>query len=302
MPIRRGDLVSTRSIKGTLDFGTQTAVAATLAGTITELAPVGTTVRRGGALFRIDDEPVVLAYGKRPMWRPLGPGARGRDVAQLESNLVALGYRTLTADESYTASTASTVRRWQRHLGVPDTGRVELGRIVYATGPLRIAAHLGGAGDRAPGPALAVTGTDRAVTLKLPAADQVLAKTGRAVTVGLPGGEVVAGRVSSVVRAPAGQGSGPEEALVTVSIADQAKVAKLDESGVDVRFMLDERKDVLTVPVTALLALREGGYGVELLDGAESRVVAVQVGLFADGQVEINGAGIVQGAQVVVPA
>ena len=50
-----------------------------------------------------------------------------------------------------------------------------------------------------------------------------------------------------------------------------------------------ERKDVLTVPVAALVVLREGGYGVEVVDGGTSRYVAVKTGLFADGRVEVTG-------------
>jgi hypothetical protein len=61
----------------------------------------------------------------------------------------------------------------------------------------------------------------------------------------------------------------------------------------------DQRADVLAVPVTALLALSEGGFGVEVIkpDGTTS-IVAVDTGMFADGQVEINGEGIGEGTVV----
>ncbi|MDP1819740.1 MAG: hypothetical protein Q8K58_07560 [Acidimicrobiales bacterium] len=58
------------------------------------------------------------------------------------------------------------------------------------------------------------------------------------------------------------------------------------------------------MPVTALLALAEGGYAVELVSGAGSgaRLVPVEVGTHADGWVGIEGDGIEPGAAVVVPA
>jgi hypothetical protein len=58
---------------------------------------------------------------------------------------------------------------------------------------------------------------------------------------------------------------------------------------------------VLTVPVAALVALAEGGFGVEVVAGDSRRYVAVEAGLFADGRAEVTGAGLRQGMLVVVP-
>jgi multidrug efflux pump subunit AcrA (membrane-fusion protein) len=151
---------------------------------------------------------------------------------------------------------------------------------------------------------MAVTGTARAVTLTLGTADRDLARSGRTVMVVLPGGASVEGRIGSAVRAAAGGGpTGDTNQLsVTIDIADQAKVADLEDSPVDVNFVVGERRDVLIVPVLAILALREGGFGVEIVDGDGSRIVPVQVGLFAQGKVEINGGGVSAGMSVVVPS
>jgi len=64
----------------------------------------------------------------------------------------------------------------------------------------------------------------------------------------------------------------------------------------------DSRKGVLAVPVAALLALREGGYGVAIVDGDGRRVVKVETGMFADGLVEVTGDGLAEGTKVEVPA
>lgn len=54
--------------------------------------------------------------------------------------------------------------------------------------------------------------------------------------------------------------------------------------------------------MTALLALAEGGYGVELVEGGETRIVPVKVGMFANGRVEVEGPALAEGVRVGVPA
>ena len=46
---------------------------------------------------------------------------------------------------------------------------------------------------------------------------------------------------------------------------------------------------VLAVPVRTLLALAEGGYAIEIVHGGGRQLVAVELGSFADGWVEISG-------------
>jgi multidrug efflux pump subunit AcrA (membrane-fusion protein) len=62
------------------------------------------------------------------------------------------------------------------------------------------------------------------------------------------------------------------------------------------------RKGVLAVPVNALLARPDGTYAVEVDRRGSREQVAVTVGLFAEGMVEITGSGIAEGTTVVVPA
>jgi hypothetical protein len=65
---------------------------------------------------------------------------------------------------------------------------------------------------------------------------------------------------------------------------------------VEIKVKGETREDVLAVPVTALLALREGGYALQLPD---NRLLPVETGLFAMGMVEITGAGLAEGMAVV---
>jgi hypothetical protein len=142
--------------------------------------------------------------------------------------------------------------------------------------------------------------------------DQRLAKKG-AVTVQLPDGRTVNGKItntatvietddSSTGSGAGGNSSSTETKLkVTVAVSDQKALAGLDDASAGVAFTASRREKVLTVPVAALLALAEGGYGVQLVDSGGTRIVAVRTGLFASGRVEVSGAGVTEGATAVIP-
>lgn len=85
---------------------------------------------------------------------------------------------------------------------------------------------------------------------------------------------------------------------MTIAIQDQKALGRLESGPVTVEYVGREAKDVLSVPVSALSALAEGGYGLETEDG---RFVAVKTGLFADGDVEVSGAAIREGMKVRIP-
>ena len=53
--------------------------------------------------------------------------------------------------------------------------------------------------------------------------------------------------------------------------------------------------------VLALLALAEGGYAVEVERDGRRQLIGVDTGLFAEGQVEVEGEGLQAGDRVVVP-
>jgi peptidoglycan hydrolase-like protein with peptidoglycan-binding domain len=310
--VTRQDLVETKTLTGKLNYGGAIPLSATATGTVTWLPEPGATVRRGGELLRADEQPVILLYGPLPMFRDLAEGAKGTDVRQLERNLSALGYRGFTVDDDFSTATTAAVKRWQKDLELPETGAVERWRVVYAPGPVRIAQQLVRVGASATGDVLSYTGSTRIVTITADPDEAAWAVKGARVTVTLPGGATVDGQVSGAVPAdteqPAGeqasQGPGGGTTMVTVAIADQKALGKIDAGAVEVRYTAKERKGVLTVPVTALLALAEGGYGLEVVDPAThaSQIVPVTAGMFADGRVEVSGAGVTEGAAVGTPA
>jgi peptidoglycan hydrolase-like protein with peptidoglycan-binding domain len=297
--VTRTTLVETRTVGGTLGYGDPISVRANGSGTLTWIAPAGATVARGEPLFKVDEQPVVAFYGSVPLYRTLTNRVEGADVRQLQENLAELGYTGFAIDGIYTSATAAAVRAWQADLGLSQTGIVEPGQAVFTPGPVRIAEHTAHVGDLLGGggvPVLSYTGTTRLVTVDLRVADQALAVEGNEVTITLPDGQTVKGVVSAIGTVVTAQ-----EFEVTVTITEQEVLGALEVAPVDVDFVSATREDVLVVPVAALLALAEGGYGVEIVAGNTSRIVPVRTGMFAGGRVEVSGEGIAEGMRVGVP-
>ncbi|WOX23894.1 peptidoglycan-binding protein [Streptomyces solicathayae] len=230
---------------------------------------------------------------------------RGMDVMQFESNLAALGYTGFTVDEKFTGGTADAVKRWQKSLGLAQTGTVGVGDVIYSAGRVRIGqpgARLGSAvGENT----LTYTGTARKVTVNASAADASWAVRGAKVTVKLPNGNPVPGVVASIGKQATtaeggGQGSSEQPATVpvTITLKDQNAVGQLESGPVTVEYVGREVTDVLAVPVSALVALAEGGHGLETEKG---EFVAVKTGLFADGNVEVSGPAVRAGMKVRIP-
>ncbi|MET0414775.1 MAG: peptidoglycan-binding protein [Actinoplanes sp.] len=303
--VTRETLVDTESHDGTLGHGDSRTVVARDSGTVTALAATGTTVTRGKPLYRLDNKAITLLYGTLPAYRTLSPGVEGADVRQFEKNLWELGYRGFTVDDEYTSATAGAVEDWQDDLGRSETGRVESGQISYAPGPVRIDSHSAEVGAVVqPGTELLRhTGTTLVATVDLEIDAQRLARKGAVVQVELPDGKTVPGRITAVetVVQP-GEGDQEDTTLLEVTVGFSGAPQGLDEAAVTVDFTASQRDNVLTVDVAALLALAEGGYGLEVVENAGTRIVAVRTGLFADGKVEVSGGGLTAGMRVGMPS
>ncbi|WP_344221134.1 peptidoglycan-binding domain-containing protein [Kribbella sancticallisti] len=305
--VTRQTLKDTETADGELAYGTTTTATNRAAGTVTWLPDSGQQISRGQTLYQVNNLPTTLLYGAVPAYRRLAEDSEGPDVLQLEQNLKALGYTGLTVDDEYTSATAEAVEEWQEDRGLEETGVVELGQVVFAPAAVRVDSLQAQVSDPvAPGQKLlGYTGTTKAVTVELEAADQRLAKENAAVSVTLPDNTTVAGKVdevSTVIIPAASPDQDPETKIeVIVALGNQKAAASYALASVDVTFTATERKNVLTVPVGALLALQEGGFGVEIADGTTTRYVPVKTGLFAGGRVEISGAGITEGLSVGVP-
>ncbi|MFJ6726418.1 hypothetical protein ACIQPQ_16035 [Streptomyces sp. NPDC091281] len=313
--VTRSDLSSSQSLPGTLGHGRAFTLKSKGTGTLTEVPAPGTRAARGKALFWVDDQPVPVFFGGTPFFRPLDrPGIRGHDVRVLADNLRELGYavgETVTRSASplppgqaeFTSALSDALKRWQHDTGQKATGTLSPDRALVLPGPVRIETVTALPGDPVGADVLTYTTTAKTVAMKMDATDAGAVRKGQAVLITLPDARVVPGKVTAV--SPVVQGTtaqGPDAqtesptVVVTVTPEDADGLKAFDSASVQVRFTTPGRKDVLVVPVTALLALREGGYALQRTD---SSLLAVTTGMFADGLVEVSGPGIREGLVVV---
>ena len=312
--VERRNLVQYETVDGTLGYADSRTLYAQGGGTVTALGGPGSVVRRGEPLYWRDAKPVTLLYGSVPMWRRLDPSSPdGADIRELEQNLVALGYDPdgdIEIDDAWGSATTAAVKRWQDDLGLAKTGAVDLGDVAFLPGHRRIGQQKTTVGALLqPGAEVMDTSsTRRIVTIDLDADKQALVKKGDRVSVELPDGSTIRGRITSVGKvaevAPDSQDgeSSTPTIEVRVSLDRGSKTGAFSEAPVNVSLAKERAKRVLSVPVSALLALAEGGYAVEVLNADEStHLLRVEPGMYADSFVAITGRGIKEGMKVVVP-
>jgi hypothetical protein len=185
----------------------------------------------------------------------------------------------------------------------------------------------GGGSSGAAGTAvLQTTSTHLVVTVDLDASLQSEAKVGERVAIQLPSGQTVNGKVSAVSPVAqssdsgsgaggggtgggsgagagggggggGGGGSGSSTIPVTITLSGHHLGTGLDEAAVSVSFAQQRAKHVLSVPVTALVAVSGGNYALQAA-AAPHTLIPVTVGLFAAGYVQVSGAGVHPGLQV----
>ncbi|MFJ9712667.1 peptidoglycan-binding protein [Streptomyces sp. NPDC101234] len=315
--VTRRDLINSQTVQGQLGFGPVKELKGAGTGTLTKLPSNGTTTGRGKALYRVDDKPVPVFYGDTPFFRDLKKvGVVGNDVTVLRNNLAALGYdvgyegtaqrspnQTRAPGSTFTASLVSALKKWQQDMALQPTGELKVGDVLVLPGPVRVSSVKARVGDPVAEDILGYVAPKKVITVPVDAQQVSAIKPGDPVTVMLPGRDVP-GTVSAIgdteqndsSQPDAGDGSTPKTD-VTVLPKRASDVANLDDADVQVEFVSEIHKNVLTVPIGALLALSGGGFAVQRPGG---ELVRVQTGMFATGLVEISGKGLTAGLDVVV--
>jgi hypothetical protein len=341
-PVEQRELSAMVSVDGALSYRAQSdgspySVINQASGTYTELPVPGQVISLGQVLYRVNDSPVVLLYGSTPAYRTLAAGATGADVAELNADLVALGYATAAqlspTSTSFGSATTTAVEELQAALGVAQNGTLTLGQAVFEPAAVRVtilSVPLGG-NTQAGQTVMQATSTTRQVQVALDAGQQSNVAVGDKVTITLPNNQTtpgVVGSIGTVATCPSSSASGGSSSgsaaqvagtcssgssgagttptiAMDVTPSDPAATGTWDQAPVQVSITTASVPRSLVVPVTALLAQSGGGYAVEVVGaGGINHLVAVTLGLFddADGLVQITGSDLAAGQRVVVPS
>ena len=309
-PVVRTDLSVQTSVNGALGYIATYTVDGRGGGTLTWLPTTGRVIRQGQVLYKTDlTDPVLLLYGTLPDWRTLDEGMTGADVTQLNHDLVSLGYASSAAISAlgwdyYSWKTTAAVEGLQSAAGISSpSGSLAQGSVAFEPTAIRVTQLLGTVGNPASGPVLGGTSDQRVVNIPLSASDESEVAAGDTVRVTLPDGSSTPGKISSV--GTVASGSGSEATIpVTVQLADPSAAGSLDQAPVTVEITAESVRNVLAVPVEALVAQSTGGYAVEVIGpGNSRRLVTVTPGLFDDANSDVQVTGnLAPGEQVVVPA
>ncbi|MEV4643074.1 peptidoglycan-binding protein [Actinoplanes sp. NPDC049548] len=311
--VTKGSLSARSAESGTLGFAGTYTLLNKVAGTYTKLPAVGDVIKSGKALYKVDGEPVLLLKGAWvPVYRKLEWGDEGADVRQLNQALVDLGYASSAkldrTSNEFGYQTYKALRKLQDAIGQDKTGELDLGQVIFVpVDRIRVTEVSGKVGGAATSgqQMLTASSTNRQVSVALRATRQSNVKVGDQVVITLPSNKTTPGKVASVGTVATKDDDGNITVPVLITPLKPKDTGNLDKAPVQVAIVSETVKNVLTVPVNALLALAGGGYAVEVVDAAGAhRLVAVKTGLFDDdaGRVEVSGTGLVQGQNVVVPA
>ena len=154
--VERRALAAMVSQPGTLTYRAQSdgspySVINQARGIYTKLPAAGQVISQGRVLYRVNDRPVVLLYGSTPAYRTLSAGAIGPDVAELNADLVALGYATRAQlspkSASFGPATTTAVQKLQAAVGATQNGTLTLGQVALEPTAVRVtsvSAQLGG--------------------------------------------------------------------------------------------------------------------------------------------------------------
>jgi hypothetical protein len=336
--IARQSLSAQTSVNGTLGFsGSYTVLAPSAAavgsgstspGVFTWLPADGQVIGQGHQLYGVADTPVVLLYGSVPVYRDLSEGLTGPDVQQLNNDLVALGYAS-KADLDPTSDyfgweTATALESLQSALGLDQTGTLPLGEAVFEPSAVRVdnvtatldaPVHQGS-------PVLTGTSNSRQAVAQVDPTQLLDVSVGAKVSITLPNNQTTPGVVTSIgttaSSSSSGSGSGssgssssnssgsnaPSATVdVDVNLDHPSAAGNLDQTPITVSITTQTVSNVLAVPIGALVSA-PSGYGVEVAGANGTRhIVPVTLGLFDDSQglVQVTGAGLAAGQQVVVP-
>jgi peptidoglycan hydrolase-like protein with peptidoglycan-binding domain len=299
-------------------------VTALSGATVDRFAAAGAEVTTGSVVYWSNGLPVLAIEGDAAatpvLSRSLSDGVSdGADVKLYEQALAALGFTadsTMTVDDHFDAATATATAAWWTSLGVVVDVAVAVevpeGSFFVVPAGLSIGAALVPEGTVLEGDTvvMSLTAPSRQVTTTAPVGDDTYA-LGSTIDVEFPDGTVEPGTVVDVGNVASNTSGTPGDTpSVTITLGVDNIPSTVDsfvEIPVTLRVVSANVPQAIVVPVSALVALKEGGYAVEVVNGTaadgtnQTSLVGVEPGLYTNGFVQVEG-DLVADTDVVVPA
>jgi peptidoglycan hydrolase-like protein with peptidoglycan-binding domain len=266
---------------------------------VTSIIAVNTAIQQGGVLYTVDGAPVVALDGALPAWRSLSTtSVDGADVAQLEADLVALGYdpgQKVTVDDHFDSATRTMVKAWQQGLGVVVTGKVTLGSVVFLPSSTSVSAVVRAVGDKVSDgdTVLTLATPTQVVLIDVPTGDEAQVVPGLSVGIGQIQGTV------SQLRSANRNGTVVVEAVV----APATPIANATNgTSVKVKLTLQNQTGVLIAPAATLVSRLDGTYAVQqkTTDGTTKWLTVELLGV-SGGNVAIRGTDLTEGTVLLLP-
>ena len=205
----------------------------------------------------------------------------------------------MVVDEEFDEATEDAVTLWEDSLGLEGDGEVAEQQVVFVLGNLLVDTVV-----------MTLSSPARVVSTTAPIDDDTFA-LGASIDVEFPDGTIEPGTVVAVGNVAAA-GAAPGD---TPTVAIDIHVGQIPPSvdsfvsiPVTLRVVDDSVPDAYVVPVSALVALAEGGYALEVVSGQDAtgasttQLISVETGLFADGFVVVTGPDVTAGLEIVVPS
>jgi peptidoglycan hydrolase-like protein with peptidoglycan-binding domain len=285
------------------------------AGTITDLASIGSAIEHGTVLYTVDKVPVLALVDRTRSWS----GDTGADQVvaalvdptftnlELEQALAADGHDPdgdMTVDGVVTAATVAALERWQTAADLPVTGSPDPAYYVAVSAGRTVEAHLVEDGSivLADRPVLTLSQSRLAIALVVDVADADEFELGQEVTVELADETTVSGAVIEIgpVVQSANQASDPT-VEITIGLTDRTGTDPV-EGPVTILSAGEVVNGATVVPTRALITLAEGGFAVERVEpDGSATLIGIELGNFDDGVVEVVTGDLEPGDEVVVP-
>ncbi len=302
-------------------------IVARAGDTVTSITTPGEAVSTGTPLYRnwglpvaaIEGDPSAIPVLDRELYVGVSAGA---DVRLLEQMLAANGFGAdgaMVVDDTFDEASATAVLAWWQSIDPAITVEpidliVPVGSLVVVPGGLQLgAASVSDATLlEADATVLTLTSPARVVSTTAPIGDDTFA-LGAPIDVEFPDGTVSTGtvvEVGTVASSPTGTPGETPTVDISIRVDDiPASVDSFVSIPVTLRVVDTQIDDAFVVPTSALVALAEGGYALEIVTApatagtpAMTTLIAIEPTLYTDGFVVVTGDEVAAGLDVVVPS